>query len=230
MNGQPTVTIITSITDGYDTLKRTCPQFGVDVEWVAVTDGTEKAEENHGWTVINVQDRAVVTPDDMEHPNRLAKLAKCVPQAFARTPYTIWLDASYRVFSPLFAAQALACAKPIAQFVHPWRDCIYEEGDFSRTLGKYRDEGATIHAQLREYDSIGHPRKWGLWATGVIARKHTEEIDLMGHQWLREIRRHSFQDQLSEPVALRFCDLRPTPLPGDHLNNPWLSYEGSARH
>lgn len=230
MSDKPTLAIITSITDGYDTLKRIRPQIGMNVEWLAVTDGSEKAEEDHGWEIIDIRDKPFVSDDDLRHPNRLAKLPKCMPWAFSTAPYSIWIDASYRVTSPLFAVQAIACAHPIAQFVHPWRECIFAEADESLRLAKYDDTKEAIVAQRWEYEEVGHPHNWGLWATGVIARHHTHEIKLMGGQWLREIRRHSYQDQISEPVALRFCDLRPTPLPGDHINNPWLSYEGSARH
>jgi hypothetical protein len=226
----PRVAIITSVTDGYDTLKRIKPQIGTTVEWLAITDGSEKAEENHGWEIIDIRDRALTTDGDLGHPNRLAKIPKCLPWAFTAAPFSIWIDASYRVTSSLFAVQAMACAHPVSQFVHPWRDCIYQEAVESLGLPKYADTAEAINAQKNEYQAIGHPENWGLWATGVIARQHTRDVKIMGQEWLREIRRHSYQDQISEPVALRFCDLRPTPLPGDHLNNPWLSYEGSARH
>jgi len=230
----PTVAIITSITDGYDTLKAIKPQFGVNVEWVAVTDGSETAEPDHGWRMIPIAEPGLMglQPEmaDRVHPNRLAKLAKCMPRVVTDAPYSIWLDASYRVTSPLFALEAIKCASPVAQFVHPWRNCVYEEARASLALAKYHDEDTKIVAQMEEYREIGHPVNWGLWATGVIVRKHDHDINVMGQQWLSEIRRHSYQDQLSEAVVLRMYDVRPSPLPGDHLSNPWLKYEGSARH
>lgn len=227
----PQVVIFTSITDGYDTLKTQAPQIGIGTKWIAVTDGTEKAEPGHGWEIMNFSEiDRLITPADRTHPNRLAKIAKCTPWQIFSCLNSIWIDASYRVTSPLFAFEATKCAHPIAQFVHPWRDCIYDEADASRKLERYHDQGSTINSQVREYDSIGHPRNWGLWATGVIARRHTDDVKTMSTQWLAEIRRHSYQDQISEAVSLRFCDLRPTPLPGNHLQNPWLTYEGSARH
>lgn len=225
------VSIITSITDGYDTLKKIKPQVGMNVEWIAVTDGTETAEPGHGWEVLNIHNYpGWSTEHDRRHPNRLAKVVKYLPWLVSEAPYSIWIDGSYRVTSPVFAVEALKCARPIAQFIHPWRDCVYDEARASLALHKYRDETATITRQIEEYSDIGHPVHWGLWATGVIARKHTNDVKVMGAQWLAETRRHSYQDQISQPVVLRFSDLRPSPLPGNHITNPWLTYEGSARH
>jgi len=222
------VAIITSATDGYDTLKRGVDQFGANVEWIAVTDGTEVVEDGAPWEIMSPEPFA--TDADMTHPNRLAKIAKCMPWHFTDAPYVIWIDASYRVTSPLFAVQAVNIAQPLAQFVHPWRECVYTEATASRELLRYADQKEVIKAQVNEYEEIGHPANWGLWATGVIVRKRTTDTEFFGQQWLSEIRRWSYQDQLSEPVVLRMCDLRPAPLPGDHITNPWLKYEGSARH
>lgn len=231
MNDQPTVAIITSITDAYDTLKVITPQIGVNVEYIAVTDGTEVAEPGHGWEIRHFADMGHLVLDaDRRHPNRLAKLPKCMPWRHTSAPNSIWVDASYRVYSPTFAFDALKCANPIAQFIHPWRDCAISEANESYRLSKYEDSKETILAQRWEYENLGHPYRWGLWATGVIVRQHTRDIRVMGEQWLSEIRRYSYQDQISEPVVLRLCDLRPSPLPGNHLENPWLKYEGSARH
>lgn len=229
MNGMPTVAIITSITDGYETLKRIKPQFGIDVEWIAYTDGKEEREPDHGWAVVGMRDDDFL-PEDLRHPNRKAKLAKCRPWEVTQAPYSIWIDGAYRVVSPVFAMQAIQFATPIAQFLHPWRQCIYTEAAESRRLARYADQHEEIADQAREYEEIGHPPDWGLWATGVIVRKHSADMQAFGNQWLSEIRWHSYQDQVSEPVVLRLCDLRPQALPGDHIKNPWLSYEGSARH
>lgn len=237
MNGRPTVAIITSITDGYDTLKKIKPQFGVDVEWIVVTDGREVREPDHGWEIMGFSpydDPSAVgllaSPEDMAHPNRMAKLAKCQPWKITNAPYSIWIDGAYRVTSPLFAVEAIRFANPVAQFIHPWRDCLYEEAKASLALVKYMNQQEQIRLQTQEYSQVGHPPNWGLWAGGVIVRKHGIEIMEMDQQWLAEIRRWSYQDQISEPFALRLCDLRPNALPGDHIKNPWLSYEGSARH
>lgn len=218
------VAIITCITDGYEVLKPVLSQIGIDVEWICVTDGTPlpNAERAHGWTMIS-------EPRKHLHPNRAAKWPKCLPWQYTDAPASIWIDGSYRVTSPLFAVQALALADPIAQFVHPWRDCLYAEAKESARISKY--DGEPVRDQADHYwNSIGFPANWGLWASGVIARQHTPEVRDFGRLWLSEIERWSFQDQVSEPFALGVSNLRPAALPGNHLTNPWLRYEGSARH
>jgi hypothetical protein len=219
------IAVITCITDGYDTLKPVLPQTGADVEWVCVTDGKTMpdAEAARGWNMICEPGRLGA------HPNLRAKRPKCLPWEYTDAPASVWIDGSYRVVSEHFAVEAVALADPIAQFVHPWRDCVYDEAAHSLTLPKYAGQpiGAQQNAYARAYS---HPGHWGLWATGCIARRHTSAVRAMGMEWLEEIRAWSWQDQISQPVVLRANGLRPTALPGDHLTNPWLHYEGSARH
>ena len=218
------VAILTAIYDGYDELKPVLPQAGVDVDWVLVTDTPPSAVPDLGW-------RVVYEPRPGVHPNRGAKHPKYEPWKYTDAPVSIWVDASFRIVSDQFAVEATASLsdeEPIAQFVHPWRDCLYSEAKESAGLAKYA--GEPVLEQAESYRAAGHPENWGLWATGVIARRHTEAVRKMGWLWLAETYRWSFQDQISQPFALREKGLRPTALPGNHLATPWLAYEGSARH
>lgn len=217
------VALVTAIYDSYDELKPTLPQKGMSVDWVLVTDDEALKDEAtvRGW-------RVVYEPRPGVHPNRAAKHAKYEPWKYTQAESSVWVDASFRVVSERFAAEALAHADPIAQFAHPWRDCLYTEAKESAGLPKYA--GEPVLEQAESYRAAGHPENWGLWATGVIARQHTEAVRKMGWLWLAETYRWSFQDQISQPFALRETGLRPAAFPGNHLATPWLAYEGSARH
>lgn len=217
------VAIITAITDGYDTLKPVLPQAGLDVEWICVTDGEPlpDADVTAGWTMV-------CQPRHGRPANREAKRPKLRPWEYTAAPASIWVDASFRVVSDRFAADVLAYADPIAQFAHPWRDCLYEEAAHSALLPKYA--GEPIIEQGAHYRASGHPEHWGLWAAGVIARRHIREVRALGEAWANEIEAWSFQDQVSQPFALRAVGLRPASLPGSHMANGWLKYEGSGRH
>lgn len=217
----PDAAVITALYGAYDTLKPVVPQDGLDVDWVCVTDDPTFRGAALGW-------RIVYRPNPGIHPNRAAKWPKLHPELFTRAPASVWIDASFRVTSESFVRDVLAFADPIAQFVHPWRDCLYEEAEVSAGMPKY--EGERIDEQAKEYRSTRHPEHWGLWAAGVIARQHTPEIIELGNVWAEEIEWWSFQDQVSQPFALRETGLRPTELPGTHFANDWLTYEGSESH
>lgn len=213
-------TIITGIYDSYDTLKPPLPQ-SIDVEWICVTDVAEVRGNLNGW-------RIVYEPRPHLHPNRAAKTPKMLPWLYASTDTSIWIDASFRVTSPTFAEEVLKYADPIAQFKHPWRDCVFDEAYECYSIPKYNKE--VLASQVVHLIKNDHPRNWGLWATGVIARRHTPEVIQMGCDWLADVHKFSFQDQVSHPDVCRRNGLRPIDLPGTHFSNPWLAYEGSGRH
>lgn len=216
-----TMAILTAIYDSYDELKPTVPQAGMDVDWVCVTDDPDLKDGTLGW-------RIVYEPRPGLHPNRAAKHPKYRPWRYTNAPASLWVDASFRIISDQLAAASITHADPIAQFLHPWRDCLYEEAKESAPMAKY--DGEPILEQADHYRTLGHPEHWGLWATGVIARYHTDAVCLLGEQWATETDRWSFQDQISHPYACREVGLRPSSLPGTHMSNPWLRYEGSTRH
>lgn len=214
------VAIITAIYDNYDSLKPVRKQINLDVEWVVVTDNPKLDIE--GWEVI-------YEPNRDRHPNIAAKRPKLMPWNYTDAPASIWIDASFRVVNEMFACEAMRYAEPIAQFKHPWRDCVYTETIASEDIPKYA--GEPIAEQARQYRMAGFPENFGLWATGVIARQHTNnEIKRLGRVWAGEIFNWSFQDQLSEPYAMWLSNMRPAEFPGTHFANNWLVYEGSGRH
>lgn len=214
--------IITAIYDNYDTLKPTFEQ-SIDVEWICVTDDASLAPYTSGWKVI-------YEPRPHLHPNRAAKTPKCLPWLYTDASASIWIDASYRVISESFAEDVLSYANPIAQFPHPWRSCVYSEAEESLKLPKYVGERTNIVCQVEELRFRGHPKLWGLWATGVIVRYHVPEVVDAGFDWLADIYNYSYQDQISHPDVMRRYGLHPVALPGTHLANKWLQYEGSGRH
>lgn len=215
-------TILTANYDGYDVIKPIMQQ-SIDVEWICVTDNPYLPNPYRGW-------RVVYEPRPHLHPNRAAKTPKMLPWLYTGTKTSIWIDASYVVISRNFAEEVLNYAQPIAQFEHPWRNCAYEELEESLLLEKYTDVKPQLQAQYDRLREHNHPSGWGLWATGVIARQHTPAVINMGFDWLNEIYSYSYQDQVSHPLVCKWNGLRPIDLPGTHLANEWLAYEGSGRH
>lgn len=218
--------VITALYDGYDTLKPTCPQ-DVDVEWICVTDDETLADDEiGGWQII-------YAPRPGVHPNRAAKVPKLWPWQYTQATASVWIDASFQVTSHSFVREALELADPIAQFIHPWRDCIYDEAIETMQIehkAKYGAQRYAVIAQVAAARAIGHPEHWGLWATGVIARRHTSDVVRLSHRWGYLIDAYSYQDQISQAVALRGLGMRPKLLGGTHFANPWVEYRDSHRH
>lgn len=213
------VAVVTAIYDNYDGLKPVVPQAGLDVDWVLVTD--QPPSDSLGWRVVH-QPRPGVAPV------RAAKRPKFRPWEYTEAPASIWVDAAFRVISPDLAVGAMQYAEPIAQWVHPWRDCLYAEGQEIIRLGM--DPEGVAGPQMDRYREKGHPEHWGLWASGLIARVHSGAVKSFGRLWEREVTKGSYRDQVSEGYALAQSGLRPKSLPGNHFSNPWVRHEPSARH
>ena len=68
---------------------------------------------------------------------------------------------------------------------HPWRDCVYEEGEECKRIGK--DDPQRIDAQMQRYRREGYPQHYGLYSTGIIARRHGRpHLNAMCALWWRE--------------------------------------------
>ena len=211
------VAIITAIYGKYDTLNPILSQQGLSVDWVLVTD--RMPEESKGW-------RVVIEEHPDVHPNRAAKRPKLLPWKYTDALASIWIDGSFCVQSPDFAREAIGYAKPIAQFNHPWRDCLYQEAVCTTAINRYRPQQQLIEEQADFYRKNGHPEHWGLWATGIIARYHTKAVRALGMSWMFDINQWSFQDQVSQAFSLREAGLYPEVFPGDYFSSPWIRYTG----
>lgn len=218
------IAIITANYGGYDTLKAALPQQDMDVDWVVVTDMPILAV-NRGWRAVY---RAA--PEGVSN-FRAAKHPKLFPWMYTDAPMSIWIDGSVIVSSPNFARDVAKILETsdLAQFDHP-EVCIYCEAMTSLKLLKYKNEFQLIKDQCKFYRQKGHPDNWGLWATTVIARKHTPLMRSLSYQWDTQILRWSSQDQISQPYILRNLDLKPALLGDSIFTTHWFNYAPSANH
>ncbi len=211
-----TAAILTAVYASYDSLKPLRIQ-DTPHEAICVTD--DPSLHADGWTVV-------YEPREGVHPNLAAKTPKMCPWRYTDAETVIWIDASFNVSS--WSLISDLDKYEFGQFDHPERDCIYQEADVSAGMAKY--PGEAVRAQAAHYESKGHPPHWGLWATGLIVRHHTPEVEAFGEAWLAENERWTYQDQVSQPFVLRNFGLRPEIIPGFYHQNPWVLYAGSDRH
>ena len=86
-------------------------------------------------------------------------------------------------------------------FIHPERDCIYDEADFCCDWPLYKSY--PLKEQVAYYKNQGFPDNAGLMACGVIVRDMSNpKIKSIEKQWWQENIKWSYQDQLSLPYLL----------------------------
>ena len=60
-----------------------------------------------------------------------------------------------------------------------------------------KDKKEVLEKQIKTYFQEGYPRDYGMVATGIMVRKHTEEIKEFCKLWYNEVEKHSLRDQMS---------------------------------
>lgn len=204
------IAVYSCITQGYDEPKDQA--HILDVDWIMYCD---TPLDTAAWSM-----RKVTPPMP---PRKTAKFMKVnIPLPIQKYEYSIWIDGSVTITSPDFVDMAISRldSSCIALFSHPERDCIYDEAVASMDFPKY--DQTDLLRQVAYYRDNRHPRHWGLWAGGIIARRHCPETNALMARWWSEIRRWGVQDQLSLPVALRAHQVWPALIPGNLYDNRWL--------
>lgn len=186
-----TLTVISAIYGGYDQPKPVL----ADCPHVLVTDNPNLHAP--GWKHLYCPLPTISTP------MLRAKYVKTHPAEFIDTPISVWLDGSITVTAPDFTERCLQALadRDLALTPHPWRDCIYDEAIASCGIGRYPE--TLIAEQARRYLDRGHPKHWGLFATGAIVRRTSVAVLELGDAWWQENLTRTWQDQLSLPVLLR---------------------------
>lgn len=209
----PSVAVVSSHYGAHYDRLRFVPQ-SVRCEHVMVTDGETPIPK--GW-------RTVVERRPHVSPRLAAKVAKCVPERYTDADLIVWIDCSIDprptlvewLLDSLGDADLGACR-------HPERSCIVDEARVSSRLPKYA--GFPLTEQAAHYVREGHPRRWGLWAGGVMVRRR----GVWGADWLAEQVRWSTQDQISLPPVVRRHILTVADLPGGLLWNPHFGIDEHA--
>lgn len=132
--------------------------------------------------------------DKFKDPRRNAKIYKVLSHFFDPDEISVWVDGN--IFPNMTLEQYARCLgdKDIAMIPHPERDNIYLEAEVCKAWGK--DDPAAIDGQIARYKDVK-----GLWAGGLIIRRHTEDIRRRNERWWAEICAGSVRDQLSIPYV-----------------------------
>ena len=220
------IAVYTTIFNNYATLYP-IPKQSVEADFFCICDDQELKHE----ILFSVNDRdepwrilPVNYPNSTLHPRLRAKYFKMFPwevAALSKYETVIFIDGSIQITSPDFVRfMAEGCTSDIALYLHPQRDCIFDEAQASRSLVKYDNQA--IDSQMDYYANL-YPRHGGLWACGVMVRKIQSPLirELMAKWWWENIK-WTYQDQLSFPVICRMLGIHPTALEGNQYKNPFF--------
>jgi hypothetical protein len=152
--------------------------------------------ESEDWEVRKVERKEV-------HPRMQAKYFKCMPHEVLDCDVSIWIDGSATIKIPNFEKWCLDQLgnADIALIKHPERDCIYDEANFCQFMQKY--QGVPVLEQVEEYRKQGYPAHSGLWACGLLIRRHNNKVRQFNKLWWKHNKKYTYQDQLSFPVCAR---------------------------
>lgn len=218
------VAVYTTIFGGYDNLQPVVKQ-SVQADYYCITDDakrikTEPLDEAkfERWNIVQVEQ-----PRKDLHPRLRAKWYKIFPwecKELSGYEVVIFIDGDVNVKSPDMVTYFLKNLKSdILLFKHPFRKCIYNEYHASTGMVKYQQEDMT--SQVNYYRSF-HPAGAGLFACGVIIRKHTPRIRELMMSWWHENIKFTWQDQLSLPVVCRVHRIVPDVFPDELYKNPYF--------
>ena len=140
------------------------------------------------------------------HPRMKAKYFKCNSHKLD-CDVSIWIDGSAVIRTPDFVQWCLDQLGDgdIALIKHPDRDCIYDEANFCQFMPKY--QGVPVLGQVEEYRKQGYPAHNGLWACGLLIRRHNDKVKRFNKLWWEHNKKYTYQDQLSFPVCAREAGL-----------------------
>ena len=86
----------------------------------------------------------------------------------------------------------------IAVMTHNRRTCLYKEAEYLLHMPEYAKISDVIRKQVAFYKSVGMPEDYGLWAPGIMIRRHgVEKLFQMMRMWYEQMALYSPRDQLS---------------------------------
>lgn len=120
---------------------------------------------------------------------------------------------------------------PLTCFKHPWRDCIYDEGE--EVIRQEIDKEETVRSQLDFYEAQSFPKNLGLIAGTVLLRRHNDpDLIRVSEEWMAHVLNFSKRDQLSFNFVAWHHNFKPDFFEGSLVENSiiqWPNIPGEIR-
>jgi SAM-dependent methyltransferase len=182
--------VYTVLTGVHEALANPFPSNATGFERICFTDDPELSSDD--WTVVLLDSPALDAARESRRPKLLAH------KYLSDFDWSLYVDGTVRFkVTPVDIQREYGTRQaPFVCFRHPWRDCIFDEGEEVIRFGM--DSERRVREQLDYYRSNGFMPHAGLVAGGVLLRRHRDpDVVRLCEEWFDHILRFSKRDQLS---------------------------------
>ena len=180
--------IVYTVSLGYHELKE--PTY-LNKSWDLICF-TDRDITSKNWKIINVE-----CDGDFRRKAREIKI-KC--DKFIDFDVCLFIDSKFTINCNLNDFIKKNLVNDIVLMDHNKRSCSYDEANFCIKQGIGKKD--LIEKQINSYIKEGFPKKFGLYATGILIRRNTQEVINFMKQWYNEVEKYSCRDQISFPYVL----------------------------
>lgn len=215
------IVIYTCLTNQYDNLS--VPEVVEDnIDYIAFTDHLSYPLQSP-WAQRNIE-------GDYRNPRVQSRHPKINPHLYLQDyDVSVYVDAMFLIKGGITnVVKEVLRRERIGFFKHPERDCIFNEAEAIKHLGK--DVDATVNNQMIRYRKLCYPENNGLIAGGFIVREHNNtDVKKTMSVWWEELLIFSQRDQLSCNFALWKKGLSYYKIPGVYWDNKYIVKTSHSR-
>lgn len=170
-----------------------------------------------------------INPNHIHSKKRYKYVKICWPEIFDKYEYSLYIDSTVQLkFDPTKFIDFLKPNSDILLFLHPGRNCLYDEALIC--LKEHLGDPNDIRKQTDKYHIEGFPEHYGLWACGIMLRKHTEKMRDFAQIWWSEVEHFCIRDQISFPYIAWKLKIPISIFPIGTLNkNPYIHWYGHRK-
>lgn len=218
----------TVASDGFDNIRPpTVITRSSNVQYICFTN-VPNLPNVHPW-----QYRPLI---DLGNPSRTNRLPKILPHLMLPTDAeeSVYFDGNFQLTQfPEELVGNLLANHDWAAHKHPVRDCVYKEADVilnHESMAGWRaqkpesERVQPIEREIERYRAEGYPEHNGLWANGLLIRRHTPAVKALCIDWWKVFSAGGERDQLSFPVVRQKSGLEVHTLGGHISESPFVNF------
>jgi hypothetical protein len=214
-SGRPVV--YTVLTGSHGLLADPFPPGCGGFERICFTDNPDLQSED--WSIVRMDPALLDPARESRRPKILAH--RFLPDF----EISLYVDGTvrFKVDPTVVISHCLDIDSSFACFRHPWRNCVYAEGEEVIRLGYDRE--TRVREQLDHYRTTGFPEHAGLIAGTMLIRRHNDEhVVALAERWFEQVLRFSKRDQVSFNYVAWELGFEYALLPGELTDNDWIDW------